>query len=388
MAREALPFDLTRQVPPRALVTYAAALGWQPVLGVNGTVATYHRPDSRAQQVRIALDEGLSDYAEMTAEVVRKLAEFEDRPAREVLEHLLLPPADLLDFREVSRDAEAGTLSFERAVRSLNGTKRVLLSAAHSALVPQTYHPRLSRSEADDFLNRCRFGQTKSGSFVFRIACPLDLAVALPGMEPEPFTRRVTSLLMDTLGALAGAAETLRADDLLDPGRHPGVSANLCESLLLLRPEDDRAHVTVSAVWSRARLPESRERTRNVELRQEAFEVAETLAPRLRSQPHPRPDRFIAFVDALRGQPGPTDPRPAGEVDFTIFDEEQGEIHARGVLSVDDYAKAGAAHLESDPVAFKAILRRLPRMSRVESITDFERLVFESPEAQTNETPF
>lgn len=387
MAREPLPFDLTRQVPPRALVNYAAALGWQQVGGGNGTIATYHQPDSRAHQVRIALDEGLSDYAEITAEVVRKLAEFESRPAREVLEHLLLPPADLLDFREVSRDAEAGTLPFERAVRSLNGTKKVLQSVAHSVLVPQTYHPRLSRTEAEDFLNRCRFGQTKPGSFVFRIACPLDLTVALPGMEPEPFTRRVTTLLMDTLDALARAGESRQADDLLDSSRHPGVSANLCESLLLLRPEDERAHVTISAVWSRARLPESREPSRRVELRQEVFEVAETLAPRLRSQPHPRPDRFIAFVDALRGQPTPNEPRPSGEVDFTIFDEDQGEIHARGMLSVDDYAKAGAAHLESDPVAFKAILRRLPRLSRVESITDFERIVFESPGAPTDERP-
>src|SRR5262249_9376592 len=163
-------FDLTRRVSPRALINYAASLGWKAVADGNGNVTAYHRPDSRTHQVLIPTDEGLSDYAEMSAEAVRKLAEFENRPAREVLGHLLLP-ADLLDFREVSRDAEAGTLPFEHAVRLLNGARRVLLSAAHSALVPQTYHPRLSRSEADEFLNHCRFGQTKPGSFVFQIAC-------------------------------------------------------------------------------------------------------------------------------------------------------------------------------------------------------------------------
>lgn len=374
MSRELLPLRLARQVTPRALVNYASSLGWKHVDRVNGEITVYHRPDSNVHQVLIPVDEQLSDYDEMAAEAVRKLAEFEKRPAREVLEHLLLPPADLLDFREVSRDSETGTLPFDHAVRLFNGTRKVLLSTAHSVLYPQPYHPRLSRTEADEFIGRCRFGQTKPSSFLFQVACPLDIAVSLPGIDTEPFARRVTNLLISTLGALARAADTQDADELLDLGKNSGVSANLCESLLLLRPEDDRANLTVSAVWSRALLPSPRDRERRVEIRQETFNVAEAVAPRLRSQTPPRPDRFIGFVDVLRGQPSQNDFRPSGEVDFTIFDEEQGEIHTRGVLGVDDYAIAAAAHLVSDPVAFKGILRRLPRLSRIDSISDFKRL--------------
>src|SRR5436190_917266 len=85
---------------------------------------------------------------------------------------------------------------------------------------------------------------------------------------------------------------------------------------------------------------------------------------------------LIETLDALGGQPTLNDARPSGEVDFTLFDEEQGEIPARGVLNAEDYATAGAAHLASEPVAFKGILRRLPRLSRVDEITEFERLVF------------
>ena len=63
----------------------------------------------------------------MVAEAVRKLAEFEKRPARAVLEHLLLPPADLLHFREVSPDAEAGNLPLDHAVRMVSGARRLNL---------------------------------------------------------------------------------------------------------------------------------------------------------------------------------------------------------------------------------------------------------------------
>jgi hypothetical protein len=377
MAREALPIDAAQQVAPRALLGYAQGLGWQAVPnGRRPEIAIYHRPDSRLHQVIIPTDPTLEDYGEAVADAVRRLAEFEKRPARKVLEHLLLPPADVLRFREVSPDAEAGNLPFDHAVRMVNGARRLLLSVAHSVLVPQAYHPRLSRSEAEEFVGRCRLGQTERGSFVLNVACPLELPLALPGLEVEPFARRVTKLLMSSLEALAQVADTGRADDLLDPARSPGVSANFCESLLLLRPSGDRASLTVSTVWSRALLPRPQELTRQAQMPQIVFEVAEAVAPRLRTAPQPRPSRFLGFVDVLSGQPSRNDPRPSGEVDFTLFDDEQGEVRARGVLGADDYATAAAAHLASAVVAFKATLRRLPRASRVDNITDFERVHF------------
>ena len=122
-------------------------------------------------------------------------------------------------------------------------------------------------------------------------------------LEAEPFARRVTTLLMQSLEALAQAAETTKTDGLLDPARNPGLSANLCESLLLLRPTGDRARLTISADWARAWLPPSREPGRQVQLAQSAFNLAEVVAPQLRTMAQSQPMRFIGFVDALRGQP-------------------------------------------------------------------------------------
>jgi hypothetical protein len=121
---------------------------------------------------------------------------------------------------------------------------------------------------------------------------------------------------------------------------------------------------------------------REAGLPQVAFEVAVAIAPRLRSIPVPRPVRFLGFVDVLSGQPSRDDPRPSGEVDFTLFDDEQGEIRARGILDADNYATAAAAYLVSEVVAFKGTLRRLPRISRVDNITNFEQVEFddEAPE--------
>jgi hypothetical protein len=306
-------------------------------------------------------------------EAVRKLAEFEKRPAEAVLEHLLLPPADLLRFREVSPDAEAGIVPLDHGARAITGMRKMLLAVAHSVLVPQPYHPRLSRGEAYDFVSRCRLGQTERGSFILTVACPLDLQIGIFGPNNEPFARRVTSLLMKSLHDLLQGADSTPIDDLVDPSQHPGISANLCESLLALRPTGDRAYVGVSVTWSKALMPSSGEPRQEIQLRQEVFEIAEALAPRLRSLPEPRVDRFIGYVDELRGNPGPNEPRPSGEVRFTLFEQEE-EIHAKADLNVTDYAEAIAAHATTSLISFKGVLQRLPRLNRIDKITDFKRV--------------
>jgi len=389
MNREPLPINLARRVPPRALSKYAEGLQWRRVERVNGDIAVYHRPDSKAHQIIVPLDESFDDYADRVVEAIRHLAEFEKRPAYEILNHLLLPPADLLRFGEVSTEAEDGNLPLDHAVRMIDGTRKVLLSAAHSVLVPQPYHPRMSRSEAEDFLSRCRLGQTDGGSFVLTVACPLVLKADLLGPNGEPFSRRVTSLLMQSLGELSQAADRMQIENLADTSRHPGISANLCESLLLLRPTGERSYLNITVCWSRALLPDSRESKREVQLRQEVFDVAEVLAPKLRSVPEPRTDRFIGFVDELRGQPLPDIGLPSGEVRFTLFDQGE-EIRAKADLDEMHYSVAGHAHLASRVVSFKGVLERLPRLNRIRDVTDFKIIEVDDgipPQAEEAEEP-
>jgi hypothetical protein len=103
MYREALPLQAAAQVTPCALIGYARGLGWQPVQkGKRPEIAVFHRPDSRLHQIIIPIDPTLADFGEAVTEVVRTLAEFEKRPAREVLEHLLLSPTNGVPCREES----------------------------------------------------------------------------------------------------------------------------------------------------------------------------------------------------------------------------------------------------------------------------------------------
>ncbi len=373
MSREVILEDLARLVSPRALKMYAEGLGWKPVAGVNGDIALFHRPDSDLHQVVVPLDEKFDDYADRVTEAIARLAEFERRPAVEVLDHLLLPPADVLRFRNVSPDTLTGVLPLDQAVSWLEGSRKLLLAQAHSVLRPQPYHPRLSRAEAEEMVGRCRLGQTERGSFTLTLVCPLDM-VPSNLFTVDPFTRQVTWGIVQSLQALASATESGRVHDLTDAGKYPLLSANFCEALLMLRPTWDRSALFVSITWSKAVLPPLEQSTQSeVQLRQECFEAAEYLALRLRAVPEPKPDAFVGFVDVLRGQPGP-DSRPFGEVIVSLIMDDGETIRARVELSADAYLIAGGAHLANDPVFFKGFLIRLPRNSRIVDVTGFQRL--------------
>lgn len=373
MLRDSLPNELTRLVTPRALRGYATGLHWEPVGEVTDAVAVYRHPNLSNRQIRIPTETFLDDYSHLVERAIGRIAEDENRPAREVLDHLLMPPADMLHLSESSDDSRDGSIPLDRAVQMVQGARRILLAQAHSVIVPQAYHLRLSRGEAEEFVARCRFGQTSLGSFVLNVACPLDKAVALPGTESDPFARRVVNLLLQSLEGLGRAVETGDIPRLLDLSHYPGMSANLCEALLFARPAGDRATLTISATWSRSMLPVSRERSRSVVLDREAFDLAEAIVPKLRTLPKDSVSQFVGYVKMLNGQPTLQDARPSGEVQLHISDdEEETFLRVRASLTATDYAKALVAHSASKPVGLNGVLRRLPRLSRIESITDFD----------------
>ncbi len=244
---------------------------------------------------------------------------------------------------------------------------------AHSVLQPQPYHPRLSRVEAEQLVNACRFGQTQRGSFKLTIAVPLD---AVPTEEhlfgrQIPFTRRVTTALMETLARISSAADRQQGEELLKPGAVPLLSANLCDALVMMAPTAERSSLTFAAVWANTGIAAPNGSSLPpVAFRGETFRLAQSLVPRLRALPQPELSWFVGFVDVLCGVPT-EDHRRSGEVIVTLLQEDE-TLKARLNLSADDYAKADRAHMTNSPVLFEGILSRAFRGGRVEQVRYFE----------------
>jgi hypothetical protein len=362
------------QVSPRDLQGYVHSHGWRRVDKV-GHLMVYAWPDA-LDQVLVPTDTTRPDYAERVLDVVEKLSAFESRHAEPVLVDLLNYAADILRFRVISPRAERGTLPLSQAIDLLDGARRSLLSAAHSALQPRRYHPKLSRGEAVTLLDACQMGQTEHGSFVVTIACPLNAVDAdqsgLPHDDRRPFARRATSLLERALTELNGAIEDDRINSIVDQPE-PIVSANLCEAILKMRPTDERGALEFMASWASSE-PVTDDRLRKpVTFGFDEFESVEDVYRQLKPLEESTAKPWVAYVEELKGTEGPSGTRE-GEVVLTLFDADE-LVRARASLTVDQYQIAYDAHNPTVPLIVSGRLSRGPRVSRLSNITEIRRAV-------------
>jgi len=389
MPRENLPPELLARLDPVEVKGYAKATGWvrEARLGA-GRVAVFAHPVSDLDQILVPLHRDARGFGPAMGDVVNILAEKENRPAAQVLGDLLMPPADALRFSESGHATEAGDVPLDHGLDMMAGARKQLLAAACSVVRPESYFPRMSLGEAEQFLRQCRMRPSELGSFTVAVACPLHaLPDDAPLLDEVPFTRRVTALLMRSLSRLALAIESDEIAPLLEPAEGETViSANLCEGLLQMTPEEgEGAALTVTASWART-LPPSRtlQIPASVRLRRESFRAIEALANRLRPAHAPRRQTLVGFVDTLNGRPNDENERE-GEVILRLADPESDNVRARVVLGVADYRTACDAHNPSRPVLLEGVLHRGGRISRIADVNNFRLLA--PPAAASPESP-
>jgi hypothetical protein len=363
MSRD-LPDHLLRKLNPSNVRWYAAQAGWKPVDGVKRPVIVLNHPTDNLTQIQIPTAGSDKDIIFLMGEVVARLAEADKRPPREVLNELMLPPADRLSLRVQSREAESGTLPLSEGLSLFQGGRDLLLASACSAYQPQAFYPRQSFTLAQEFIHRCRYGQTGSDGYTATILAPVppELTPSLfAGLDEddlmdEPYERRVTLLLMQGLQTVRGAIESGKAEAILQ-GVSRGVSANLCDALVSMSPTDTQATLHVSMNWSRTRRRIPKRIAPQVSFAQSEFAVIREAARRLRDSIEPRRERVEGHILSLQAEPAQLYEDFQGKVILRALVEGR-PARVRFVLNQAEYIAACDAHRDRHRVAISGILHR------------------------------
>lgn len=369
MRPERPSFGLAARIEPHDILRYAQARGWVLARTVGGAFHVLTHPDSELDQVLVPRNAQADDFAARVIEAAERLAEREHRSADAVLGDIL-SPADVLRFRVRGADVERWDISFPHITNVIGGIDKCLRAAACSVVKPQPFHPRLSRSEADQLMQACRLRQTEPGSFTIVVACPLDAVDRPTGPDdPTPFARRVVGGLMRSLQWIDGAAA---APTSRGPGELPAsVSANLCEGLLDMQPEDERASLSVEIAWDASLAPPAGVETGVAPaLRREHFVFLGELARTLR--PHDGDEGtvpLVGHVDRLDGAPDESG-RVCGEVVLSLLIDDA-VLRARADLGPDDYVRAIEAHRWNRLVRLSGVVRRGRKVHRVDDVSGF-----------------
>lgn len=360
-------FPGVAELRPDEVQAYLRSRGWSPMADPRDSAVVYASADG--DEVVVPVVRALGDYARRFGELVETLAAVEKRPIQEVLEDLSLPSGDLLAFRVRSDLVISGTIPLLDAISIREAQKNLVLAAAHSVVEPRRYFPRMGRAEPMALLAACREAQTSRGSYITNLVVPVEPAIGRLPLE-DPYGRRVTRLLMQTLSAVQ--QRLVRADGeglLREPPR--GLSYNFLAALAEMRPAGEQSSLDVSVRWSRGRAEPDAPARASFNAAQ--FETMRAVAVALREEA-PATCEIEGYVARLSRQGD--QPLAEGEVVvLTLLGEHAAEARVHLVLSAEDYRnRAMPAHAEGRRVRVSGVLKRDGRLWILAAPTGFEVL--------------
>ncbi len=299
-AASTLPKDVATSLRSGDVQLYLSSRGWKSKpYGPDGIGLQFVHPSFPKVDLLLPLKRDLGDFALRMGDLVVALATIERRPVQEVLNDLSGPAGDVFRLRVAGSVAALGNLPIDEAIQLLQGARQLLWSSAFSVIRPEALHPIRTSKPIEAFLNSCRVGQTERGSFVATILAPVppEIQPSLAGLdagrfEPEPpFPRQVTTRLMSSLGLVSQAIQTGKPERLLDAVPQ-GISAHLCDALVLMKPPGDESSLDIRVTWARTRPHLPAEVPKSVSFLQEHFTVIEEVGRQLRTRATARPERY------------------------------------------------------------------------------------------------
>lgn len=374
--------DDCNRIALKNIDSYLTGRYWRVKTGVGrGIIKVYEQTEDRSVQVTFPASEDIDDYAELVSRGIDIVAKYEGRDPIQLFNDLMFFSEDVFELREVSTDSHNGTISLDRAANMFGGIRASLLSAAMLEIEQKVYYPRQKRNDSDSFISQCRFGQTKRGSYIMTVTCPLAAMPSKPELNEtklfQPnFARRITQRLYLAVDAIAKSAADGNADPILNVEfSYDTISANLCDAVLKMIPASEGTRVELGVRWAK-KFPIDNDdiplKTITLKSEYAPFIQGVSLALKAKSDTG-EPDFFFGTLSGLQGK-GFKEGLRVGDVNMQLQSESTGErFPAKINLNQEDHQKAIKAYAkEHILVSVHGVLKRMGKTVRIENYSDFK----------------
>jgi hypothetical protein len=358
------------------LRAYLLAQGWKIRPFKRPQVIYFEGPpadDGKPLILLIPASEQLRDYPDRVEEILNTLTVLEMRPLPEVIRNIVTPTADILQIRLAGPETRTGTLGLGFISGFVSGMKDLLVFAACSQFEPKPFYPRALR-EAVEFADRCRFRPASNGSFQVDVEAPLTPPANQMQIDlgDYPIERFVLTTLMQGLGELQKAIDAGETSSLL-ANLPRGVSANLCEAILRMKPDTSEVTWEISISWSPSWPMHATSIPRSVRIQDRSFEQISAIGRALRAGKKQRRGLLRGKIVRLSGR----DPvhGEAGPLSVLLaVDAADAPARVKILLNPEQYREAAAAHLNGYRVTVEGILDRVGRSWHLLDVSDFHVL--------------
>jgi hypothetical protein len=205
----------------------------------------------------IPSSEKYKDFYIVLPDVIDTLADIYEKSAKEIIKDITSSYYDMLEFRIKSKISEDGVLPLGYASNCIEGLKELIL---YSACAEQSKEPICLRStnNAKEILDNFKLAQTEVGSFIINI----DIQVVdekyeqfkLPDCNNDiPVEHKIVKRIGKAIHQIDEIAKDQSSfDKLLPTAYESGVTANICDALMKLKPENVDAEIETKIRYASA----------------------------------------------------------------------------------------------------------------------------------------
>lgn len=357
-----------------ALQQYLTGKKWQKQSSKKGDKAFFRQfiGDNVISEIALPLNRNFSDYDEAIIKAINLIADNEQREQIQIINDLLLPPADQIRFRVNNTRTKDGLISLSEGFMLFESAKKSLLATAHDLLKPEVYHKRLGLKDAQQFIDSCMMGQTERGSFIASIVCPignhsvddnyqqLSLFNSLDDLT-NSFTRQVTTKLMNSISSVKQVIEEQNYS-YFDNGL---ISGNFLESLIEMGEYGENEEIQIMTSWAPTAPQLDNNVPSSVMITKDYISPLEQVVEKIRERNADEAGEFVGRISEIKADPD-IKLRSEGMIIFNCIGE-YGAIKAKVILNNDDFHNAVTAFEKGNNIRVKGMLRTNGRTKVIEN---------------------
>jgi hypothetical protein len=357
-----------------ALQQYLTGKKWQKQPSKKGDKAFFRQfiGDNVISEIALPLNRNFSDYDEAIIKAINLIADNEQRAPIQIINDLLLPPADQIRFRVNNARTKDGLISLSEGFMLFESAKKSLLATAHDLLKPEVYHKRLGLKDAQQFIDSCMMGQTERGSFIASIVCPignhsvddnyqqLSLFNSFEDLTSS-FTRQVTTKLMNSISTVKQVIEAQNYSYF----ENNSISGNFLESLIEMGEYGESEEIQIMTSWAPTAPQLDSSVPNSVIITKDYILPLEQVVERIRERNADEVGEFVGRISEIKADPD-IKLRSEGMIIFNCIGE-YGAIKAKVILNKDDFHNAVIAFEEGNNIIVKGMLRANGRIKVIEN---------------------
>jgi hypothetical protein len=226
-----------RSIEPNQIVAYLQEKGWQQYDLIEDKASFWILKDNVAEIADILLPahSHFKDFSIRISEILKTLENIEKRSQIDILNNVVNSLSDVIRIKLKHHEFCDGTVPLNNGYNLIRYARDMMLSAACSTVDSRKHFEKKKPLEANEYLKKARFGQTKKGSFILTIISPISLAKN-ENISDDPFERKVIKTLFNSLELAKKAAQKIDVSriDFELPSNYikEGISSNLCDALV------------------------------------------------------------------------------------------------------------------------------------------------------------